>query len=137
MQSDVVAQGYGSLGMMTSVLYAENDVMESEAAHGTITRHYRNHQKGLETSSNSVASIFAWTKALDHRGRLDKNDELVNFAKLVESCVIETVESGKVTKDLASAKKMGGEVQRSEYLNTEEFIGEIAKAIQKRWLMTK
>lgn len=100
-QSDIVAQGYGSLGMMTSVLVGPNDVVESEAAHGTVTRHYRFHQKGEETSTNSVASIFAWTRGLLHRAKLDKNEDLKNFAETLEKSVIRTIEEGVFTKDLA------------------------------------
>lgn len=101
-QSDVVAQGYGSLGLMTSVLVTpEGDVVEAEAAHGTVTRHYRQHQRGEETSTNSIASIFAWTKGLAHRAKLDNNSDLKNFSKALEDVCIETVESGYMTKDLA------------------------------------
>ena len=100
-QSDVVAQGYGSLGLMTSVLVGPNDVVESEAAHGTVTRHYRQHQKGEETSTNSIASIFAWTRGLMHRAKLDKNTELHKFAELLEREVIGAVEDGIMSKDLA------------------------------------
>lgn len=91
-QSDVVAQGYGSLGLMTSVLQAPNDVVEAEAAHGTVTRHYRAHQKGQETSTNSIASIFAWTRGLLHRAKLDNNEELKKFCETLEGVVISTVE---------------------------------------------
>jgi isocitrate dehydrogenase len=100
-QSDIVAQGYGSLGLMTSVLVGPNDVVESEAAHGTVTRHYRVHQKGGETSTNSIASIFAWTRGLLHRAKLDKNDALRSFSLAVEEQTIKTVEDGIMTKDLA------------------------------------
>jgi isocitrate dehydrogenase len=100
-QSDIVAQGYGSLGLMTSVLVGPNDVVESEAAHGTVTRHYRVHQKGGETSTNSIASIFAWTRGLMHRAKLDNNAELLKFAELLEKEVIGSVEDGFMTKDLA------------------------------------
>lgn len=100
-QSDIVAQGYGSLGLMTSVLVGPGDVVESEAAHGTVTRHYRVHQKGGETSTNSVASIFAWTRGLLHRAKLDKNEELKNFSELLETSVINSIEDGIMTKDLA------------------------------------
>jgi isocitrate dehydrogenase len=100
-QSDIVAQGYGSLGLMTSVLVGPNDVVESEAAHGTVTRHYRVHQKGGETSTNSIASIFAWTRGLMHRAKLDKNDELHKFSTALEEHTIKTVEDGFMTKDLA------------------------------------
>ncbi len=101
-QSDTVAQGFGSLGLMTSVLMSpDGKTVESEAAHGTVTRHYRNHQKGEETSTNSIASIYAWTGGLKHRGKLDDNPQLVNFAETLERVVVETVESGFMTKDLA------------------------------------
>jgi isocitrate dehydrogenase len=100
-QSDVVAQGYGSLGLMTSVLVGPNDIVESEAAHGTVTRHYRVHQKGGETSTNSIASIFAWTRGLLHRAKLDNNDALRKFSLAVEEQTIKTVEDGFMTKDLA------------------------------------
>jgi len=100
-QSDVVAQGYGSLGLMTSVLVGPGDVVESEAAHGTVTRHYRVHQKGGETSTNSVASIFAWTRGLLHRAKLDRNEELKKFSDLLETTVINSIEDGIMTKDLA------------------------------------
>ncbi len=101
-QSDTVAQGFGSLGLMTSVLLTPNgDVCEAEAAHGTVTRHYRQHQQGKETSTNPIASIFAWTRGLQHRAKLDQNDALAQFAKTLESVCVETVESGHMTKDLA------------------------------------
>jgi isocitrate dehydrogenase len=93
--------GFGSLGLMTSVLINKDGVLESEAAHGTVTRHYRVHQKGGETSTNSIASIFAWTRGLLHRGKLDNNQELINFANTLESSIIKTVENGHMTKDLA------------------------------------
>lgn len=100
-QSDVVAQGYGSLGLMTSVLVTPDGAVEAEAAHGTVTRHYRAHQKGQETSTNSVASIFAWTRGLLHRAKLDGNAELDKFCTDMEATVIETIEAGHMTKDLA------------------------------------
>ncbi len=101
-QSDTVAQGFGSLGLMTSVLMTpDGKVVESEAAHGTVTRHFRQHQKGQETSTNSIASIFAWTGGLKHRAKLDGNDALQNFAETLERVVVDTVESGDMTKDLA------------------------------------
>jgi isocitrate dehydrogenase len=101
-QSDTVAQGYGSLGLMTSVLMTpDGKTVEAEAAHGTVTRHYREHQKGRETSTNSVASIFAWTRGLSHRAKLDGNDELAKFADRLESVTVGTVEQGHMTKDLA------------------------------------
>ena len=101
-QSDVVAQGYGSLGLMTSVLTTpDGEVVESEAAHGTVTRHYRQHQKGEQTSTNSVASIYAWTRGLAHRAKLDNNSELAKFANTLEKVTVDTVEAGYMTKDLA------------------------------------
>jgi len=100
-QSDLVAQGYGSLGLMTSVLLAPDGSVEAEAAHGTVTRHYRMHQQGKETSTNSIASIFAWTRGLLHRAKLDSNEELRKFSETLERSVIETVENGFMTKDLA------------------------------------
>ena len=102
MQSDTVAQGFGSLGLMTSVLMTpDGKVVEAEAAHGTVTRHYRQHQKGEQTSTNSIASIFAWTRGLAHRANLDSNTALAKFASTLERVCIDTVESGKMTKDLA------------------------------------
>jgi isocitrate dehydrogenase len=101
-QSDIVAQGFGSLGLMTSVLMTpDGKVVESEAAHGTVTRHYREHQKGRETSTNSIASIFAWTRGLSHRAKLDNNGELARFAQTLEKVCVDTVEAGYMTKDLA------------------------------------
>ena len=101
-QSDTVAQGFGSLGLMTSVLVTpDGKTMEAEAAHGTVTRHYRDHQAGKPTSTNPIASIFAWTRGLEFRGVLDNNQELINFCHALEQVCIETVESGKMTKDLA------------------------------------
>ena len=101
-QSDTVAQGYGSLGLMTSVLMTpDGQTVEAEAAHGTVTRHYREHQKGRETSTNSIASIFAWTRGLAHRAKLDGNAELAKFAATLEKVCVETVEAGFMTKDLA------------------------------------
>jgi isocitrate dehydrogenase len=130
-QSDSVAQGYGSLGLMTSVLLCpDGKTIEAEAAHGTVTRHYRQHQQGKETSTNSIASIYAWTRGLIHRGRLDNNTALINFCETLEKVVIDTVESGKMTKDLALCVK--GElskIQRSDYLTTEEFIHAVASAL--------
>ena len=101
-QSDTVAQGFGSLGLMTSVLMTpDGKTVEAEAAHGTVTRHYREHQKGNETSTNSIASIFAWTRGLAHRAKLDGNDALATFCQTLERVVIDTVEGGQMTKDLA------------------------------------
>lgn len=121
-QSDTVAQGYGSLGLMTSVLMTpDGKTVEAEAAHGTVTRHYRNHQKGEATSTNSIASIFAWTRGLGHRGRIDNTPDVTNFAQLLEDTVISTVESGQMTKDLAL---LVGPDQ--DWLTTEGFIGAVA-----------
>jgi isocitrate dehydrogenase len=121
-QSDIVAQGYGSLGLMTSVLYGPNDVVESEAAHGTVTRHYRVHQKGGETSTNSVASIYAWTRGLMHRAKLDQNDKLQKWAELLEQTVVDTVESGCMTKDLAILVHKTNNPDRRTYASTEGFL---------------
>jgi len=128
-QSDSVAQGYGSLGLMTSVLICpDGKTVESEAAHGTVTRHYRNHQKGLETSTNPIASIFAWTRGLSHRGKIDNNPALEKFAETLEQVCISTIESGKMTKDLAICTKGGDakKVTRADYLNTFEFMDALA-----------
>ena len=117
-QSDAIAQGFGSLGLMTSVLITpDGKTIESEAAHGTITRHYRMHQKGQETSTNSIASIFAWTRGLSHRGKLDGNNDLIKFANTLEEVCIKSVESGSMTKDLAV---LIGKNQK--YLTTSQFL---------------
>ena len=117
-QSDSVAQGYGSLGLMTSVLMTpDGQTVESEAAHGTVTRHFRNHQKGIETSTNPIASIFAWTRGLHFRGEFDRNEELMKFSKKLEKTCIDTVESGKMTKDLAILINSD-----QEWLNTQAFL---------------
>ncbi|MGV3558519.1 NADP-dependent isocitrate dehydrogenase [Larkinella arboricola] len=124
-QSDTVAQGFGSLGLMTSVLVTpDGKTMEAEAAHGTVTRHYREHQKGNPTSTNPIASIFAWTRGLAFRGKLDGNQQLIDFCEALEAVCIETVESGKMTKDLAlSAFPSGTKLVAGEhYLNTEDFL---------------
>jgi isocitrate dehydrogenase len=122
-QSDTVAQGFGSLGLMTSTLITpDGKVMEAEAAHGTVTRHYREHQKGKPTSTNPIASIFAWTRGLEFRGKLDGNQELIDFCHALEAVCVETVESGKMTKDLAVCIH-GNKVNHGEhYLYTEEFL---------------
>lgn len=122
-QSDSVAQGFGSLGLMTSVLITpDGKIMEAEAAHGTVTRHFRDHQAGKPTSTNPIASIFAWTRGLEFRGKLDNNQELVNFAQTLEKVCVQTVESGKMTKDLAVCA-FGNNVKHGEhYLYTEEFL---------------
>ena len=122
-QSDTVAQGFGSLGLMTSVLMTpDGKVVEAEAAHGTVTRHYRQHQKGEATSTNSIASIFAWTQGLKHRAKLDSNGELARFAETLEKVCVETVEQGHMTKDLAL---LVGDKQG--WLTTEGFIDKIAE----------
>jgi isocitrate dehydrogenase len=121
-QSDTIAQGFGSLGLMTSTLVTpDGQTMEAEAAHGTVTRHYRQHQKGNPTSTNPIASIFAWTRGLAFRGKLDDNQELVDFANALETVCIETVESGKMTKDLALIIH-GKELKEEHYLTTEAFL---------------
>lgn len=127
-QSDSVAQGFGSLGMMTSVLVCpDGKTVEAEAAHGTVTRHFRMHQQGKETSTNPVASIFAWTRGLLHRAKLDENDNLANFCHTLEETCINTIEAGHMTKDLAGCIKGISNVQRSDYLNTFEFLDKIAE----------
>ncbi|OAY84067.1 Isocitrate dehydrogenase (NADP), chloroplastic/mitochondrial [Ananas comosus] len=131
-QSDFLAQGFGSLGLMTSVLLSsDGKTLEAEAAHGTVTRHFRLHQKGQETSTNSIASIFAWTRGLAHRAKLDKNDRLLEFVQNLESACIETVESGKMTKDLALLIH-GPKVSREHYLSTEEFIDAVAQRLREK-----
>lgn len=126
-QSDIVAQGFGSLGLMTSVLMTpDGKTVEAEAAHGTVTRHFREHEKGKETSTNSIASIFAWTRALAHRGKLDGNDELSSFAATLERVCIETVESGFMTKDLAL---LVGDEQH--WLSTTGFLDKIDTNLKK------
>ncbi|EJF88918.1 NADP-dependent isocitrate dehydrogenase [Bartonella tamiae] len=126
-QSDIVAQGFGSLGLMTSVLLSpDGQTVEAEAAHGTVTRHYRQYQKGEETSTNSIASIFAWTRGLAHRAKLDKNDALKKFAETLEKVCIETVESGFMTKDLAL---LIGPNQK--WLSTTGFLDKIDENLQK------
>ncbi|XP_060527857.1 isocitrate dehydrogenase [NADP] cytoplasmic [Cylas formicarius] len=132
-QSDSVAQGYGSLGLMTSVLVCpDGKTVEAEAAHGTVTRHYRMYQKGQETSTNPIASIFAWTRGLLHRAKLDNNRELENFANILEAVCIETIESGFMTKDLAICIKGMSKVQRSDYLETFEFMDKLADNLKKK-----
>ena len=129
-QSDIVAQGYGSLGLMTSVLLS-GDVVEAEAAHGTVTRHYRMHQQGKETSTNPIASIFAWTRGLMHRAKLDGNEALDKWCHTLERVIIETVESGKMTKDLAICVHGTNDVKRDQYRNTFEFMDDIAENLNK------
>ena len=132
-QSDTVAQGFGSLGLMTSVLITpDGKTMEAEAAHGTVTRHYRQHQQGKPTSTNPIASIFAWTRGLAHRGKLDGNAELIQFCETLEQVCLEVVESGRMTKDLAVCIH-GNSVQHGEhYLYTEEFLEAIDLALRDR-----
>jgi isocitrate dehydrogenase len=134
-QSDSVAQGYGSLGLMTSVLVCpDGRTVEAEAAHGTVTRHYRQHQKGNETSTNPIASIFAWTRGFAHRGKLDGNQDLITFAERLEATCIETIEAGHMTKDLALCiKGTIDKVQRSDYLNTFEFMDKLAENLAKKY----
>ena len=127
-QSDTVAQGYGSLGLMTSVLLApDGKTMEAEAAHGTVTRHFRMHQQGKETSTNPIASIFAWARGLAHRGKLDNNEELIKFANTLEKVCIECVEGGSMTKDLAIL--IG---PSTKYLTTNQFLDEIADNLKNK-----
>jgi isocitrate dehydrogenase len=125
-QSDTVAQGFGSLGLMTSVLMtADGKTVEAEAAHGTVTRHYRQHQEGKATSTNPIASIFAWTRSLAARGRMDDTPEVTGFAETLERVCIETVESGKMTKDLALL--IGPD---QDFQTTEEFLASIDENLQ-------
>ena len=127
-QSDTMAQGYGSLGLMTSVLLTpDGKIMEAEAAHGTVTRHYRMHQQGKETSTNPIASIFAWTRGLSHRGKLDSNEELIKFSTTLEKVCIDSVEDGAMTKDLAIL--IG---PSSKYLTTNQFLDELDGQLQKK-----
>lgn len=131
-QSDVVAQGYGSLGLMTSVLVCpDGKTIEAEAAHGTVTRHYREHQKGRETSTNPVASIFAWTRGLEHRGKLDGNQELIRWSHLLEKACVDTIESGNMTKDLAGCVHGIKNVKPGMYLNTMDFLAAIDETFSK------
>ncbi len=131
-QSDIVAQGFGSLGLMTSALITpDGKTMEAEAAHGTVTRHYRQHQQGKKTSTNPIASIFAWTQGLAFRGKLDGNEDLIRFAKTLEQVCVEVVESGKMTKDLAVCIH-GDKVQPEHYLYTEDFLDVIDEALKAK-----
>jgi isocitrate dehydrogenase len=123
-----MAQGYGSLGLMTSVLLTpDGKTMEAEAAHGTVTRHYRMHQEGKETSTNPIASIFAWTRGLAHRGKLDSNSELIKFSNTLEKVCIDSVENGSMTKDLAIL--IG---PSSKYLTTNQFLDELDGQLKKK-----
>lgn len=130
-QSDCLAQGFGSLGLMTSVLISPDGCFEAEAAHGTVTRHYRVHQKGGETSTNSIASIFAWTRGLIKRGEIDGNKELVDFANKLEAAIIKTVEDGFMTKDLAILVHNTNNPDRKTWLNTQEFISKVASTLRE------
>jgi len=131
-QSDIVAQGFGSLGLMTSTLVTpDGKTMESEAAHGTVTRHYRLHQKGEETSTNPIASTFAWTRGLMHRGKLDTNQDLIDFCKLLESVCIETIEEGKMTKDLALLV-FKDDMVSSNYLTTKQLFKELKSNLERK-----
>jgi isocitrate dehydrogenase len=127
-QSDIVAQGFGSLGLMTSVLMSpDGKTVEAEAAHGTVTRHYRQHQQGKATSTNPIASIFAWTRGLAHRGKLDNTPEVVAFAETLERVCVETVEGGQMTKDLALLISPD-----QPWLTTEEFLGALDENLKKK-----
>ena len=126
-QSDTVAQGFGSLGLMSSVLVTpDGKTVEAEAAHGTVTRHYRQHQQGRETSTNPIASIFAWTRGLEHRGKLDGNDALIHFCHKLEEVCVATVEAGEMTKDLAILVH-GENIKVGDYLNTQDFLAAIKR----------
>ena len=131
-QSDTVAQGFGSLGLMTSTLVTpDGEIMEAEAAHGTVTRHFRQHQKGKETSTNPLASIFAWTRGLAHRGKLDNNKALIDFCKTLESVCIKTVESGKMTKDLALLIHKEN-LNETHYLTTQNFLAVLKENLDEK-----
>ena len=128
-QSDIVAQGFGSLGLMTSVLATpDGRVLESEAAHGTVTRHYRDHQAGKKTSTNPIASIYAWTRGLEHRGKLDNTPELIDFARKVEQVCVEAVEGGEMTKDLSLL--VGGE--KAPWQTTEQYLETLDRRLQEK-----
>lgn len=132
--SDIVAQGFGSLGLMTSVCVNGDGVMEAEAAHGTVTRHFRVWEKGGSTSTNPIASIFAWTRGLMHRAKLDNNEELRLFGETLEAAVIASVENGHMTKDLAILVKNTNKVSEgSDYLVTQAFMEAVDKEFQARW----
>lgn len=130
-QSDTVAQGFGSLGMMSSVLVTpDGRTVEAEAAHGTVTRHYRQHQQGKETSTNPIASIYAWTRGLEHRGKLDNNQPLVDFCHKLEQVCVETVENGEMTKDLALL--VYGDDVKGKYLNTQDFLAAVKRNLERK-----
>ncbi|KXJ19377.1 isocitrate dehydrogenase [NADP] cytoplasmic [Exaiptasia diaphana] len=131
-QSDTLAQGFGSLGLMTSVLVCpDGKTIESEAAHGTVTRHYREHQKGNTTSTNPIASIYAWTQGLSHRAKLDDNPELKRFCKAVEQACVDTVDRGEMTKDLAACIHGLQNVKREQYLSTEDYFEAVVKRLHE------
>ena len=131
-QSDTVAQGFGSLGLMTSTLVTpDGKTMEAEAAHGTVTRHYRQHQQGKETSTNPIASIFAWTRGLQHRGKLDNNQALIDFCQTLEDVCVETVESGKMTKDLAMLIHKEN-MTKEHYLTTQQFLDALKENLEAK-----
>ena len=131
-QSDTVAQGFGSLGLMTSTLVTpDGKTMEAEAAHGTVTRHFRQHQQGKETSTNPIASIFAWTRGLQHRGKLDDNQALINFCLALETVCVETVESGKMTKDLAILIHKEN-LSKEHYLTTQQFLSALKENLDAK-----
>lgn len=132
-QSDSLAQGFGSLGMMTSVLLCpDGKTIEAEAAHGTVTRHFRMHEQGKETSTNPIASIFAWTRGFLHRAKLDNNKSLGDFAQKLEDVCVETIEAGHMTKDLAICVKGMASLTRADYLNTFEFLDKLAENLTKK-----
>ena len=131
-QSDTVAQGFGSLGLMTSTLVTpDGKTMEAEAAHGTVTRHYRQHQQGKDTSTNPIASIFAWTRGLQHRGKLDDNQALIDFCQTLEDVCVETVESGKMTKDLALLIHKEN-LSKEHYLTTQQFLSALKENLDAK-----
>jgi len=133
-QSDVVAQGYGSLGLMTSVLVCpDGKTVEAEAAHGTVTRHYRQHQKGQKTSTNPIASIFAWTRGLAHRAKLDNNPDLAKFCHALEAACVDCVDSGKMTKDLAGCIHGLKNVKEGMFLHTEDFMLAVEEDMKKKF----
>ncbi|HMZ50341.1 MAG TPA: isocitrate/isopropylmalate family dehydrogenase, partial [Flavobacteriales bacterium] len=130
-QSDIVAQGFGSLGLMTSVLITpDGKTIEAEAAHGTVTRHYRMHQEGKPTSTNPIASIYAWTQGLAFRGKLDGNQALIDFCRKLEQVCVSTVESGRMTKDLAVCIH-GDKVTAANYLTTDKFMDALRVELEK------
>jgi isocitrate dehydrogenase len=133
-QSDVVAQGYGSLGLMSSILMCpDGKTIEAEAAHGTVTRHYREYQKGRPTSTNPVASIFAWTRGLEHRATLDSNPDLARFCQVMEKACVDTIDAGRMTKDLAGCIYGLKNVKENQYLNTSDFLDAIKDEFDRQW----